>query len=148
MDDTTAAKLDPFTHNANNIALHRFDWRRSSSSSSRLAIAATPTRRTQRAKTWRRAGSHGAPRGSSPGSTATGSKPVLPRLKQAGPRPFFERDGFDAVRRKLPEGLQTAAAIAYTYGWRMPSEVRTLEWRHVVSRGRCAPPGARHDARR
>lgn len=44
---------------------------------------------------------------------------------------FFERDQYEAVRRHLPVDLQTAAAIAYAYGWRMQSEVLTLERRHL-----------------
>jgi len=39
---------------------------------------------------------------------------------------FFERDAFLAVRSRLPVDLQVAANIAYTYGWRMQSEVLML----------------------
>ena len=45
--------------------------------------------------------------------------------------PFFEQEQFEAVRRHLPEHLRVALTIAYTYGWRMQSEVLTLERRHI-----------------
>jgi integrase len=49
--------------------------------------------------------------------------PVIRKLKEAAPREgFFERDQYEAVRRQLKPDLQIAAAIAYTYGWRMRSE--------------------------
>jgi len=35
------------------------------------------------------------------------------------------------VRRHLSADLQVAAAIAHVYGWRMQSEVLTLERRHL-----------------
>jgi integrase len=35
------------------------------------------------------------------------------------------------VRRRLPADLQVAAAIAYAFGWRMQSEVLTLERRQL-----------------
>ena len=53
--------------------------------------------------------------------------PIVHKLKEAAPRAgFFEADQYEAVRRRLPEDLQTAAAIAYTFGWRTQSEVLTL----------------------
>ena len=58
--------------------------------------------------------------------------PVIRRLKQAAPREgFFEREQFESVRKLLPVDLQVAVTIAYTFGWRMQSEVLTLERRHV-----------------
>jgi hypothetical protein len=36
--------------------------------------------------------------------------------------PPCEADQYEAVRRRLPEDLQTAAAIAYTFDWRTQSE--------------------------
>ena len=57
--------------------------------------------------------------------------PVIRKLKERGPREgFFEREQFLAVRRHLPDDLKVAVTIAYTYGWRMRSEVLTLERRH------------------
>jgi integrase len=60
--------------------------------------------------------------------------PVIHMLKEAAPRQgFFERDQFDAVRRKLEArpDLQVAVTIAYVYGWRMRSEVLPLMRRQV-----------------
>lgn len=58
--------------------------------------------------------------------------PVIRKLKEAAPRSgFFEREQYEAVRRHLPADLQVAAAIAYTYGWRMQSEVLALERRQL-----------------
>ena len=53
--------------------------------------------------------------------------PIIHMLKEADPRQgFFEPTQFDAVRRQLRPDLQVAATIAYTFGWRMQSEVLTL----------------------
>jgi integrase len=58
--------------------------------------------------------------------------PVIERLKESAPRQgFFERDAFLSVRRHLAEDLQTAVTVAYTLGWRMPSEVLPLERRQL-----------------
>jgi integrase len=58
--------------------------------------------------------------------------PVIRKLKEAAPRQgFFERDQFEAVKRRLPEDLQVAATLAYTYGWRIQSEVLTLKRRQL-----------------
>jgi integrase len=58
--------------------------------------------------------------------------PVVHKLKEAGPRQgFFERDAFEAVRRHLRPDLQLAATICYQLGWRVRSEVLTLERRQV-----------------
>jgi integrase len=58
--------------------------------------------------------------------------PVIRKLKEGPPRSgFFERDQFLAVRRRLPESCQVAVTLAYTYGWRMQSEVLALERRHL-----------------
>jgi len=58
--------------------------------------------------------------------------PVIHKTKEANPREgFFERDQYEAVRRHLPPDLQAAVAIAYTFGWRMQSEVLTLELRQL-----------------
>jgi integrase len=51
---------------------------------------------------------------------------------QAPPRQrFFEREQFEAVRRRLPDDLQVAVSLAYTFGWCMQSEVLTLERRQL-----------------
>jgi integrase len=58
--------------------------------------------------------------------------PVVHKPKEAAPRQgFFEVEHFEAVRRRLPEDLQVAASIAYTFGWRTQSEVMTLDRRHL-----------------
>ena len=58
--------------------------------------------------------------------------PVIRKLKEAAPRQgFFEREQFEAVRKRLPDDLQAAATIAYTFGWRTQSEVLTLERRQL-----------------
>jgi integrase len=60
--------------------------------------------------------------------------PRIRKLKEAPPRSgFFEREQFEAVRRQLharPD-LQAAITLAFTYGWRMQSEVLTLERRNL-----------------
>ena len=43
----------------------------------------------------------------------------------------MEPSAFEAIRAGLPEDLRVAATIAYTYGWRMQSEVLALETRQV-----------------
>ena len=59
--------------------------------------------------------------------------PSMPRrLKEAAPREgFFEREQFLAVRKHLPADLAAAVTISYTFGWRMRSEVLTLQRRHL-----------------
>jgi integrase len=59
--------------------------------------------------------------------------PLFDRPKGGKPREgFFERAPFDAVRRKLTnEDLRVAVTVAYTFGWRMQSEVLTLERRQL-----------------
>jgi integrase len=54
--------------------------------------------------------------------------PIVHKPKEAPPRAgFFEADAFAAVRAQLPADLQVAVTVAYTFGWRMQSEVLTLE---------------------
>ncbi len=58
--------------------------------------------------------------------------PLVEKPKEGAPREgFFEVQQYDAVRRRLRPDLQVATAIAYTLGWRMQSEVLTLERRQV-----------------
>jgi integrase len=58
--------------------------------------------------------------------------PIVHKPKEAAPRAgFFEADAFAAVRGQLPEDLQVAVAVAYTFGWRMQSEVLALETRQL-----------------
>jgi hypothetical protein len=55
-----------------------------------------------------------------------GLKPAEATARQG----FFERGQFEAVCRRLPVDLQVAVSVAYAFGWRMQSEVLTLERRH------------------
>jgi integrase len=58
--------------------------------------------------------------------------PVIRKLKEAAPRSgFFEEEQFEWVKKRLPDDLQLAVTIAYTYGWRMQSEVLALDLRHL-----------------
>jgi integrase len=58
--------------------------------------------------------------------------PKIRTLKEAAPRQgFFETDQFLAVRARLPEDLQVAVSLAFELGWRIPSEVLTLERRQL-----------------
>jgi integrase len=59
-------------------------------------------------------------------------KPHIPLLKEDNVRVgFFERDQFLAVLARLPDPVQPAATFAYITGWRIDSEVLSLEWRQV-----------------
>jgi integrase len=63
-----------------------------------------------------------------------GRLPKITKLREAAPRSgFFEDEQYHAVGRQLEArpDLQVANAIAHTYGWRMQSEVLTLERRQV-----------------
>lgn len=44
---------------------------------------------------------------------------------------FFERADFEAVRSYLPEAFRGPISFAYLTGWRVPSEVLTLQWKQV-----------------
>jgi integrase len=58
--------------------------------------------------------------------------PRIDRLEEAPPRSgFFEPEQYQAVRSRLAEDLKAATLIAYTYGWRMDSEVLLLERRQL-----------------
>ena len=60
------------------------------------------------------------------------TRPYIPMLKERNVRTgFFERDQLDAVIAHLLEPLQGMVLFAYLTGWRIPSEVLTLEWRQV-----------------
>jgi integrase len=60
------------------------------------------------------------------------SVPAIEMLGEAPARAgFFEEEQYRAVAKQLPEDLQTAVAIAHTFGWRIRSEVLTLERRHL-----------------
>ena len=44
---------------------------------------------------------------------------------------FFEHEQYESMMRHLPEDLRPVVRFAYITGWRVKSEVLTLEWRHV-----------------
>jgi integrase len=58
--------------------------------------------------------------------------PIIHKLKEAPPRQgFVERDQFEAICRYLSPDLQVVVTIMFTYGWRVRSEVLTLQRRQV-----------------
>ena len=76
--------------------------------------------------------------------------PVIRKLKEAGPRPgFFERD---AVRGRAAAAARrisrSPSAIAYTFGWRMQSEVLDAGAAAARPRGRDAAARSGHDEER
>jgi len=60
---------------------------------------------------------------------------LLPAIEMLGEdnarQGFFEPEQFEAVRSHLPEPLQPVVTFAYVTGWRIPSEVLSLQWRQV-----------------
>jgi integrase len=59
-------------------------------------------------------------------------RPYIPMLEENNVRSgFFEREQFESVRRHLPEELRAVITFAYFTGWRINSEILTLEWSHV-----------------
>lgn len=60
------------------------------------------------------------------------AKPHIPLLEEDNIRTgFFERQEFEDVREHLPEYLKGVFTFAYLTGWRVPSEILTIEWRQV-----------------
>lgn len=58
--------------------------------------------------------------------------PYIPMLKENNTRRgFFERDQFEAVRKRLPGYAQPVVTFAYITGWRVRSEILALQWRQV-----------------
>jgi integrase len=58
--------------------------------------------------------------------------PIFQKPKEAAPRGgFFEWPQYEAVRQRLAPDLRVAVTVAYTLGWRMQSEVLSLERRHL-----------------
>lgn len=59
-------------------------------------------------------------------------KPHIPMLREDNVRVgFFEREQYEAVLAHLPEGMRPVVTFAYVTGWRINSEVLTLQWRQV-----------------
>jgi integrase len=60
------------------------------------------------------------------------TKPHIPMLREDNVRTgFFEGDQLEAVLTRLPEHVRPVIQFAFVTGWRIPSEVLTLEWRQV-----------------
>jgi integrase len=58
--------------------------------------------------------------------------PYIPMLREDNVRTgFFEREQFEAVRRRLPDYLQPPITVAHITGWRVTSELLTRRWAHV-----------------
>ena len=59
-------------------------------------------------------------------------RPHIPMLREDNVRTgFFEREEFEAVRAALPLRLQPVVTTAYLTGWRVKSEILSLQWRSV-----------------
>jgi integrase len=59
-------------------------------------------------------------------------RPHIPLLREGNIRKgFFEAEQLNAVLRRLPAPLRPLITFAYLTGWRIPSEVLTIEWRQV-----------------
>jgi integrase len=58
--------------------------------------------------------------------------PHVPMLKERNVRTgFFDREQTDRILAHLPAAIRPAVQFAYITGWRIPSEVLKLQWRHV-----------------
>jgi hypothetical protein len=56
-------------------------------------------------------------------------KPSIPHLEENNARSgFFEREQFEDVRKHLPEEIRPILTFALITGWRVPSEILTLQW--------------------
>lgn len=65
------------------------------------------------------------------------AKPHIPMLQENNTRRgFFEREQFESVRAHLPEPIRNVVTFAYLTGWRLRSEILSLEWRQVDWPGR------------
>jgi integrase len=59
-------------------------------------------------------------------------RPDIPMLEEDNVRTgFFEREQYSSVQAHLPDDVQPVIEFGYLTGWPIPSEVLTLEWRHV-----------------
>ena len=58
--------------------------------------------------------------------------PYVPMLKERNVRTgFFEREQIDRILARLSQAIRPAVQFACITGWRMPSEVLKLQWRHA-----------------
>jgi integrase len=59
-------------------------------------------------------------------------KPHFAMLREDNVRVgFFEREHYEAVLARLPEGMRPVVMFAYVTGWRINSEVLPIQWRQV-----------------
>ena len=59
-------------------------------------------------------------------------RPYVPSLEVRNTRiGFFERHEFEAVRSQLPDEIKPVVTMAYLTGWRVRSEILTIQWRQV-----------------
>jgi len=65
-----------------------------------------------------------------------GRVPKIPMLQERNVRiGFFDDSMVDGVIEQLPKALGPVVRLAYVTGWRVQSEVLTLEWRQVDRQG-------------
>jgi integrase len=58
--------------------------------------------------------------------------PHIPMLKERNVRTgFFEREQIARILAHLPPAIRPAVQFAYVTGWRIPSEVLPMQWRHI-----------------
>jgi integrase len=58
--------------------------------------------------------------------------PHVPMRKERNVRTgFFEREQIERILAHLPRAIHPAVRFAYITGWRIPSEVLKLQWRHI-----------------
>lgn len=59
-------------------------------------------------------------------------RPHIPMLEENNVRKgFFDAPQLQQIRERLPEAVRPVVTFAYITGWRVPSEVLTLQWRQV-----------------
>ena len=64
------------------------------------------------------------------------TKPHIPLLNENNVRTgFFEQEQFLSLYSHLPAAVRSVVHFAYITGWRVPSEVLTLQWRQVDFNG-------------
>jgi integrase len=76
-------------------------------------------------------------------------KPYIPMLKENNVRTgFFEREQFDSICKHFSNDVEPMLRFAYITGWRIPSEVETLQWPQVdfqAGRVRLEPGTTKND---
>ena len=59
-------------------------------------------------------------------------RPYIPMLRENNIRTgFFDRDEYEAVHDGLPDAIKPVITFAYFTGSRVPSEILSLQWRHI-----------------